>query len=333
MLDLRRRQFITLLGGAAAAWPLAARAQRSERTPRIGVLMPYAENDPEAQPRVTALRQGLAQLGWTEGRNVRVEYRWSGSDAASIRTLARELVELQPDVILTESTPVTAAALHETRTIPIVFVQVGDPVGSGFVASFPRPGGNATGFNNIPLTMTGKWLELLLEVVPRTVRVMFLFNPPTAPYAQRFFEPFKAAAASIGVEAVASPAHDAAEIEAAIAAFAREPDGGLIVLPSAFMLTHRDAVIALAARHRLPAVYPFKYYAESGGLISYGNVIPDAYRQAATYLDRILRGAKPTDLPVQSAVKFELVVNVKTAKAMGLAIPESFLVRADEVIE
>jgi putative tryptophan/tyrosine transport system substrate-binding protein len=228
---------------------------------------------------------------------------------------------------------VTAAALHETRTIPIVFVQVGDPVGSGFVASFPRPGGNATGFNNIPLTMTGKWLELLLEVVPRTVRVMFLFNPPTAPYAQRFFEPFKAAAASIGVEAVASSVHDAAEIEAAIAAFARDPDGGLIVLPSAFMLTHRDAVIALAARHRLPAVYPFKYYAESGGLISYGNVIPDAYRQAATYLDRILRGAKPTDLPVQSAVKFELVVNVKTAKAMGLAIPESFLVRADEVME
>ena len=181
--------------------------------------------------------------------------------------------------------------------------------------------------------MTGKWLELLMEVVPRTVRVMFLFNPPTAPYAQRFFEPFKAAAASIGVEAVASPAHDPAEIEVAIAAFAREPDGGLIVLPSAFMLTHRDAVIALAARHRLPAVYAFKYYAESGGLISYGNVIPDAYRQAATYLDRILRGAKPTDLPVQSAVKFELVVNVKTAKAMGQTIPESFLVRADEVIE
>jgi putative ABC transport system substrate-binding protein len=331
-VTIGRRELLAALGGAAA-WPLAARAQRSEGTPRIGVLMPYAENDPEAQPRVTALRQGLAQLGWTEGHNVRLEYRWSGSDAASIRRLARELVELQPDVILTESTPVTAAALHETRTIPIVFVQVGDPVGSGFVASFPRPGGNATGFNNIPLTMTGKWLELLLEVVPRTVRVMFLFNPPTAPYAQRFFEPFKAAAASIGVEAVASPVHDAAEIEAAIAAFAREPDGGLIVLPSAFMLTHRDAVIALAARHRLPAVYPFKYYAESGGLISYGNVIPDAYRQAATYLDRILRGAQPTDLPVQSAVKFELVVNVKTAKAMGLAIPESFLVRSDEVIE
>ena len=327
-----RRSFITLIGGAAA-WPLAARAQQPEQKRRIGVLIPYAENDPEAQPRVTALRRGLAQLGWTEGRNVRLEYRWSASDAASIRRLARELVELQPDVILTESTPVTAAALHETRTIPIVFVQVGDPVGSGFVASFPRPGGNATGFNNIPLTMTGKWLELLLEVVPRTVRVMFLFNPPTAPYAQRFFEPFKAAAASIGVEAVASPVHDAAEIEATIATFAREPDGGLIVLPSAFMVTHRDAVIALAARHRLPAVYAFKHYAESGGLISYGNVIPDAYRQAATYLDRILRGAKPADLPVQASVKFELIVNLKTAKAMGLTIPESFLVRADEVIE
>jgi putative ABC transport system substrate-binding protein len=223
--------------------------------------------------------------------------------------------------------------LEQTRTIPIVFVQVGDPVGSGFVTSFPRPGGNATGFNNIPLTITSKWLELLMEIVPRTVRVMFLFNPPTAPYAQRFFEPFKVAASSIGVEAVASPVQDPGEIETVVPAFAREPDSGLIVLPSAFMTTHRDLVIALARQHRLPAVYVFRFFAHSGGLISYGNIPADAYRQAATYIDRVLRGAKPADLPVQAAVKFELVVNLKTARAMGLTIPESFLVRADEVIE
>jgi putative ABC transport system substrate-binding protein len=247
--------------------------------------------------------------------------------------LARELVDLRPDVILTDTTPVTAAVLRETRTIPVIFVNVGDPIGSRFVASFPRPGGNATGFNNIPLSITSKWLELLMEIVPRTVRVMFLFNPPTAPYAQRFFEPFKAAASSIGVEAVASPVHDPAEVETVIAAWAREPDSGLIVLPSTFMVTHRALIAALAARHRLPAVYSFRHYVESGGLISYGNVGSDAYRQAATYIDRILHGAKPADLPVQASVKFELVVNLKTAKTMGLTIPESFLVRADEVIE
>jgi putative tryptophan/tyrosine transport system substrate-binding protein len=332
--DIRRREFVILLGGsAAAAWPLAARAQQSERIPRTGVLWPFAENDPEASARVTALRQGLAQFGWTEGRNVQLEHRWSGSDADSIRKLARELVDLRPDLILTSTTPVTAAVLRETRTIPVIFVQVGDPVGSGFVASFPRPGGNTTGFNNLPLTLTSKWLELLMEVVPRTVRVMCLFDPPTAPYAQRFFEVFKAAASSIGVEAVASPVHEPAEIETVIAAFAREPDSGLIVLPSAFMLTNRDLVVALAAQHRLPAVYPYRYFTTRGGLISYGNVAADAYRQAATYIDRILRGAKPADLPVQMSVKYELVVNLKTARAMGLTIPESFLVRADEVIE
>jgi putative ABC transport system substrate-binding protein len=330
---MRRRDFITLLGGAAAAWPLRARAQQSERMPRIGVLMPYAENDPESSPRVAALRQGLAQLGWTEDRNVRLEYRWSALDANSIRKLAEELVKLRPDLILTDTTPVTAAVLRETRTIPVIFVNVGDPVGSGFVTSFPRPGGNATGFNNIPLTLTSKWLELLMEIVPRTVRVMFFFNPPTAPYAQRFFDPLKAAASAIGVEAVASPVYDPAEIETVIAAFAREPDSGLIVLPSVFVLTHRDLIATLAARYRLPAVYAFRHYAQSGGLISYGNVGSDAYRQAATYIDRILHGAKPADLPVQMSVKFELVVNQKTAKAMGLIIPESFLARADEVIE
>src|SRR5258708_11108337 len=221
MFDMRRRDFVTLVSGAAMAWPFAARAQQAERMRRVGVLMPYAENDPETSPRVTALRQGLLQLGWTEGRNVRLEHRWSASDANAMRRLARELLDLRPDVILTDTTPVTAAVLRETQTIPVVFVQVGDPVGSGFVASFPRPGGNATGFNAFPLTMTSKWLEVLLELRPRTVRAMFLFNPPTAPYAQRFFQPFKAAASPICLEAVASPAHDPAEIQTVITALAR----------------------------------------------------------------------------------------------------------------
>jgi ABC-type uncharacterized transport system substrate-binding protein len=328
---MRRREFIAVIGGGLAGWPLAARAQQAERMRRVAVLMPYAENDSETSPRVTALRQGLLELGWTEGRDVRLEHRWSASDADSMRKLARELVDF--DVILTDTTPVTAAALRETRTIPVVFVQVGDPVGSGFVVSFPRPGGNATGFNNVPVTMASKWLELLMEIMPRTVRVMFLFNPPTAPYAQSFFEPFKAAASSIGVEAVASPVHDPAEIESVIAAFAREPRSGLVVLPSTFMLAKRDLIIALAARYRFPAVYPFRYFAESGGLMSYGNVAADAYRQAAAYVDRILRGTKPADLPVQAPIKFELVINLKTAKALGIDVPPTLLGRADEVIE
>ena len=300
---------------------------------RIGVLMPYAENDKEASLRVTALHEGLLKLGWTEGRNIRFEHRWSASDPEAIAKLAREIVDLRPDVILADTTPVTAAMLHETRTIPIVFVQVGDPVGSGFVTSFQHPGGNATGFNNFPPTLTSKWLELLMEIVPHTARVMYLFNPPTAPFAQRFLEPLKGAASSIGVEDIASPVHDTSEVEAVIAAFAHEPGGGLVVLPSNFMLTHRDLVITLAERYRLPTIYPFRYYSESGGLLSYGNVPADSYRQAATYIDQILRGAKPADLPVQMSVKFELVVNLKAAKAIGLKIPESFLVRADKVIE
>ena len=335
---MRRRDFINVIAGSVAAWPLAAQAQPLDQMRRIGVLMPYAEDDPETSPRVAALREGFQKLGWTEGQNIRFEHRyWSVSDAAAILKLAREIVDSGPDVILTDTTPVTEAVLHETRTIPVVFVQVGDPVGKGFVASFPHPGGNATGFNNFPPTLTSKWLALLMEIAPRTARVMYLFNLPTTPYAQRFFEPLKAAASSIGVEAVASPVDDPAEIETVVAGFARQPDSGLIVPPSAFMGAHRDLVAALAERYRLPAIYGFRFYAESGGLISYGSVYgsvpPDAYRQAATYIDQILRGAKPADLPVQMPVKFELVVNLKTAKAMDLKIPESFLVRADEVIE
>jgi putative ABC transport system substrate-binding protein len=330
---MRRRDFIKVTVGSAAAWPLTARAQQSNEIKRIGILMPYAEDDPETSPRLTALREGLLKLGWTEGRNIRFERRWSASDPEALPKLAKETVDKRPDVILTDTTPVTAAVLHETRTIPIVFVQIGDPVGSGFVASFPHPGGNATGFNNFPPAITSKWLELLMEIVPRTARVMYLFNPSTAPYAQRFLEPLKGAASSFGVQVVASPVHDPAEIETVIAGFAREPDGGLIVLPSAFMFVHRDLIVASAERFRLPAIYGSRFFAESGGLLSYGNVPADAYRQAATYIDQILRGVKPVDLPVQMSVKFELVANLKTAKAMGLKIPESFLVRADKVIE
>ena len=331
---MRRRAFITVLGSTVVAMlPVAVRAQQLDRIKRMGVLMPYAADDKESSLRVTALHEGLLKLGWMEGRNIQFEHRWSASDPEAIAKLAREIVGSRPDVILTDTTPVTAAVLRETRTILVVFVQVGDPVGSGFVASFQHPGGNATGFNNFPPTLTSKWLELLMEIVPHTARVMYLFNPPTSPYAQRFLEPLKSAASSIGVEVVASPVHEPAEIENIIAGFTHEPDGGLIVLPSAFMLVHRDLIIALAERYRLPAIYPFRYYVEGGGLVSYGSVPLDAYRQAATSIDQILRGAKPADLPVQMSVKFELAVNLKTAKAMGLKIPESFLVRADKVIE
>jgi putative tryptophan/tyrosine transport system substrate-binding protein len=331
---MRRREFIRLFGSTAIGWPLTVRAQQqSDQMRRIGVLMPYAEDDPETSTRVPVLREALLKLGWKEGRNIRFEHRWFASNAEAIPNLAREIVDSRPDVILTDTTPVTEAVLHETHTIPVVFVQVSDPVGSGFVASFPHPGGNATGFNNFPPVLASKWLELLMQIVPRTSRVMYLFNPPTAPYAERFFEPIKAAASSIGVEVVESPIYDPAGIETVISGFAGEPDGDAIVLPSAFVNPYRKKIIALAERYRLPAIYGYRYFAQDGGLLSYGTVPADAYRQAATYIDQILRGAKPADLPVQMSVKFELVVNLKTAKAIGLNIPESFLVHADEVIE
>jgi putative ABC transport system substrate-binding protein len=331
---MRRRDFIAL-GSAAAGWTFGAHAQQSIQFRRIGVLMPFTEDDREASLRLTALREGLSKLGWTEGQNISFVHRWAGDAVADeeLHKLARELVDLGPDLILADTTPATAAVLHETRSIPVVFLQVGDPVGSGFVASFPRPGGNATGFNIFPPTMTSKWLELLMQIVPRTARVMYFFNPATAPFAERFFEPFKAAASSIGVEAVASSVYDPAEIEAVLAGLAQVPDSGFVLVPSAFMGQHRRLVIAGAERYRLPAIYPFRYYAESGGLVSYGNVPREAYRQAAIYIDQILRGAKPADLPVQMSVKFELIVNLKTARTMGLKIPEAFLVHADEVIE
>jgi putative ABC transport system substrate-binding protein len=329
---VRRREFITLLGGAAVAWPLAARAQQPEMR-RIGVLMSLAESDPEAQARVAAFRNGLQTLGWTEGRNVRIDIRWAASDATLMQRFAKELIALQPNLILSHNTPTTASLLQQTRTIPIVFVVVSDPVGSGFVASFPQPGGNVTGFTNIEPTMAGKWLELLKEIAPSVARVALLFNPATAPYAEYYLGPFKAAAASLALEMIAAPVRDTSELESAIAAQARAPNGGLVVMTDSFLVAHRAEITSLAARYHLPAVYPFRFFVELGGLLSYGNDLFDSFRRAATYADRILKGATPNALPVQAPVKFNLVINLRTAKALGLTIPESFLLRADEVIE
>jgi putative ABC transport system substrate-binding protein len=330
---MQRREFISLLGGAAAAWPLAAGAQQPDRMRRIGVLMVYAENDSEAQAWVAAFREGLQKLGWTEGRNIRIDTRWAAADAEAMQRFAQELVALQPDLILSQVTLTTAALLQQTRTIPIVFAMVADPVDSGFVASLSRPGGNATGFASNEGSLSGKWLELLKEIAPRVNRVAFLFNPATAPFAEYYLNPFKAAAASFAVEAIAAPVHDTSELESVVAAQAREPNGGLIIMPDAFTNVHRAEITSLAARYRLPAVYPYRFFTEIGGLLSYGFDRLDNFRRAATYADRILKGAKPSELPVQLPVKFELVINLKTAKALGLDVPLHLQQRADEVIE
>jgi putative tryptophan/tyrosine transport system substrate-binding protein len=330
---MNRRAFISLIGGTAAAWPLAARAQQPDGMRRIGVLTSYAQADSIGQAYISAFREALQNLGWTEGRNFRGDYRWSTPDAESMQRFASELVGLHPDVIVTQNTPATAAMLQQTRTIPIIFANVSDPVGSGFVASLPRPGGNVTGFINMEPTIAGKWLELLKEVAPRVNRVAFLYNPATAPYAEYFLNPFKAAAPSFGVEAIAVAVHNMSELEPVFAAQAREPSAGLIVMPDTFLTVHRTEVTSLAARYRLPAIYPFRMFTEVGGLLSYGNDVLDNYRRAATYVDRILRGAKPSELPVQVPVKFEMIVNLKTAKALGLDVPPTLLARADEVIE
>ena len=330
---MRRREFLKLVGGSAVAWPLVARAQQPERMRRIGVLMGYAESDRQGQANVAAFRMGLQKLGWTEGRNVTIEYRWAAAEADLVQRFAKELVALQPDLILTQNTPITAAVLQQTRTIPIIFANVSDPVGSGFVAGLPRPGGNVTGLIDIDASMAGKWLGLLKEVAPRVARVAFLFNPATAPFAEYYVTPLKAAAASFAVEAIAAPVRDTSELESVVAGHAREPDGGLIVMPEAFMNVHRAEVTSLAAHYRLPAVYPRRFFAEVGGLLSYGNDQSDNFRRAATYADRILHGAKPNELPVEQPTKFELVINLKTAKALGLTVPVHLQQIADEVIE
>jgi putative tryptophan/tyrosine transport system substrate-binding protein len=330
---MKRRTFITLLGGAAT-WPLAARAQQPERVRRIGVLMGYAESDLDAQAKVAAFQAGLQKLGWAEGRNIQIDTRWPiPADLESMQRFAQELAALRPELILSHITPTTAALLQQTRTIPIIFATVSDPVGSGFVASFSRPNGNVTGFTSIEPTMAGKWLELLKEIAPRVARVAFVFNPATAPYAEYFLSPLKVAASSFGVEAIAAPVRDMSELESLVAVKAREPNSGLIVTPDSFMDVHRAEIISLAARFHLPAVYPFRQFSEAGGLLSYGNDQLDNFRRAAVYVDRILRGAKPSELPVQAPVKFELVINAQTARMLGLTIPSALIARADEVIE
>jgi putative ABC transport system substrate-binding protein len=331
---MRRRNFIKVIGGAAAAWPLAARAQQPNVMRRIGVLMAHAESDPEFKAYVAAFRAGLEKLGWTEGRNIRIDFRWGAlADAEARERSAKELTALQPDVILTQNTPPTASMLKQTRTIPVVFVIVADPVGSGFVESLARPGANATGFTIMEPTIAGKWLELLKEIAPRISRAAFLFNPATTPFRDIYLSPFKAAAASLAVEAIAAPVHDTPELESVIAAHAREPNGSLIVMPDGFLNVHRAEIVSLAARYRLPTVYPWRFFAELGGLLSYGSVQGDMFRIAATYVDRILKGEKPSALPVQAPTKYELVINLKTAKALGIEVPLFFQQRADEVIE
>jgi putative tryptophan/tyrosine transport system substrate-binding protein len=332
MSGMRRREFITLLGGAAVAWPLEARAQQSERVRRIGVLMAYPEADPEGKASVDAFRQELAKLGWTH--NIQIEVRWaSPGDRQSLERYASELVALQPDLILSHSTPNTAALLERTRTIPVVFAQLSDPVGSGFVASLPRPGGNATGFTVVEGSMAGKWVELLKEVAPRVTRVAILFNPTTAPFAEIYLDPFKAAGSSLGLQVSAGRVQDGASLEAVIGAQGQESTGGIIVMPDSYLNAHRTELTSHAARHRVPAVYPYRIFPEEGGLLSYGIDLLDNYRRAAGYADRILRGTKPSELPVQTPLKLELVINLKTAKALGLDVPWFLQQRADEVIE
>jgi len=330
---MRRREFITLLGGAATAWPLAARAQQIERVRRIGVMATLPEGDPMGGRYLVAFREGLQALGWSEGRNLRLDVRRATPDPESIERSAKELIALQPDLVLAPNTPTTAALQKQTRTIPVIFVNVSDPIGSGFAASLSQPGGNITGFLTFEFSIGGKWLELLKEIAARVTKVVVIFNPNTAPYADLFVKPLKVAAASSGVDALVAPVRDISEAESVLAAEAGEANRGLIVMPDAFLLTRRAEVTALTARYRLPAIYPFRAFTEIGGLISYGSDNIGIYRRAATYADSVLRGAKPSELPLQFPVKFELVINRKTAGALGLDVPAAFYWRADEVIE
>jgi putative tryptophan/tyrosine transport system substrate-binding protein len=329
--ELRRREFIALIG-SAAAWPLAARAQQTERVRRIGVLMAQAADDSDGQARVAAFLQALQQLGWTEGRNVRIDYRWGGGDVDRIRRDAAELVALAPDVILAGGGQVMGPLREATQSVPIVFTQTADPVGAGFVATLARPGGNATGFTNFEYGVSGKWLEVLKEIAPGMTRAAVL-RDPTNPAGTGQWGAIQAVASLLGVEISPIDVRERGEIERGVTAFAAGSNSGLIVSSSGFAILHRELIIALAARHRLPAVYPFRFYAIGGGLISYGPDPIDPHRRAAGYVDRILKGEKAADLPVQAPTKYELVINLKTAEALGLTVRDALLARADEVIE
>jgi putative ABC transport system substrate-binding protein len=331
MIDMRRREFITLLGGVAAAWPVVARGQQAERMRRIGVLMNFTADDPVSLGRVTAFVQGLQELGWTIGRNLQIDYRWGAGSVERYRTFAAELVALTPDILVTAGAPAVEALQRATRTLPIVFTNVTDPVGGGLVASLARPGGNTTGFTISEYGLSGKLLELLKEIAPRVMRAAVLRDPVAVGIGQ--FAAIQAVAPSLQVELTPVDVRDASEMERAVTAFAHRPNGGLIATASALTAIHRKLIIGLASRYKLPAVYPFRYYAKDGGLISYGPDTLDLFRRAAGYVNRILKGEKPADLPVQAPTKYELVINLKTAKALALTVPQALLARADEVIE
>jgi putative ABC transport system substrate-binding protein len=330
---VKRREFITLLGGAAA-WPLAARAQQSGEMRRLGVLSNIGESDPEAQSMAAALHKGLRELGWVNGRNLQVDHRWGAGNPERIAAFAKELVALKPDVIVAHTTPSVIALRNETNTIPLVFVQVSDPIGTGFVTNMAHPGGSITGFTNFESSMVGKWVEMLKEMAPGISRVAFLFNPQTAPYVKRYYQgPLEASARSLGIEPWAASVSREADIEGTIAKFGREGAGGLIMMPDSFNIVHRERTRDLAARYLLPTISPYRFAVQEGGLMSYGVEQVELFRRAASYVDRLLKGAKPADLPVQAPTKFELVINTKTAKALGIEVPLTLLARADEVIE
>jgi putative ABC transport system substrate-binding protein len=329
---MRRRDFITLIGSTAAAWPRAAHAQQPERVRRIGVLMSFGANDPEAQSRAAAFENGLRQLGWVRGHNLSIEYRWADNSDV-LRTYATELVGMAPDLILVNSTPAIAALQEQRQAVPIVFTQVTDPVGEGLVLNLAHPGGHVTGFTSFEFSIGTKWLEMLKEVAPRVMRVALIFNPETAPFAELFWRPVEAAAPSFAIVAISAGAPTFADLERMVDKFAREPNGSLMVLPDVSTLNYREALIGLAARHRLPTVYPFRIFAANGGLLSYGTDVNDVFRRVASYVDRLLKGADPGKLPIQSPNKYELVINLKTAKALDLELPPKLLALANEVIE
>ena len=331
---MRRRNFITLLGSTMVMGSLTAHAQQSGGMRRVGVLMAHPESDPVFQQYADAFREGLRKLGWVEGRNVSFDFRWGALDDSDIRSRsAKELVGLQPDLILTQNTPPTASMLQQTRSIPVIFVIVADPVGSGFVKSLSHPGTNATGFTIMEPTIAGRWVQLLKEIAPQVTRAALLFNPATAPFADVYIRPFKAAAGSFSLEAISTPVHDETELESVIAAEARMPNSGLVVIPDGFLNVHRERIVLLTARHRLPAIYPWRFFAEMGGLLSYGSEQSDEFRLAAAYADRILKGEKPSELPVQAPTEYKLVINLETARLLGLTVSPQLQQLADKLIE